>query len=317
MNLTGFRLDNGQRKLHQEAEYNADQAEFRALQYRYANVESGIEDDNIADCLDDYALEQSSDEEWASNDVAKDNAAGLLLEKLQSRVQRLGDAYPFELNGAEIRLKETQTNLVYRFCLAIANAPNITTGQYAQIPREFEQLAGQVVSRVFGESTKWIHTGWPRPTGQPTNFQNLAEKINQETGGNEWIFSPAPGFDVLDAKNIKDCGVDFISWNDFFDTRDGKLYIAGQCACGNDWINKFGDINFKKLERWFRPTSLVTPVKVMSIPFCATESYLFSSSEEDNILMDRTRLTLLHSKHEIQLHNTEALEDLVTLLRKT
>jgi len=315
VNLASFRLDNGQRKLHQDAEYNADQAEFRALQYRYSNVESGIEDDNIADSLDDYTLEQSRDEEWAMNDVAKDNAAGLLLEKLQSRAQKLGDSYPFELNGAEIKLKENQTNLVYRFCLAVANAPNITKGKYSHLPREFEQLAGQVVSSVFGSSTKWLHTGWPRPEGQPTKFKDLAEKINQETGGHEWIFNPAPGFGEQDARKIKDCGVDFISWNDFFDTRDGKLYVAGQCACGNDWVNKFGDINFKKLERWFRPTSLVTPVKVLSIPFCATESYLFSSSDEDNILMDRTRLTLLHSKHEIQLRNTEVLEDLVAMVK--
>ena len=304
------------RKLHQDAESNADQTEFRALLFGSANVEAGIEDDNIANSLDDYQLDQQLDEDWAMDDAAKDSAAGLLLEKLRMRSEILGDHYPFEINGAEVSLKPGETSLVYRFCLAVSNAPNITKGEFTKLPREFEQIAAQVTRLMLGQGAQWLHTGWPRVQGAPRKFKDLVEYIKAETNSlHEWTWSPHAGLEDDDAIKIKDCGVDYIAWHDFFNNRDGKLYVMGQCACGNDWVNKFNDIKPKKLESWIRPLSLVSPIKTMAILFCSASGYLIDSSHEDNILLDRLRLTLICENNQLILEEKDNLESLIEMVK--
>ncbi|ENO0459394.1 hypothetical protein ACAK56_003421 [Salmonella enterica] len=305
----------GDKKIHQDAEYNADQAEFDALKFGTANIDSGIADDNIADSLDDYELEIPLDEDWAMRDTAKDSAAGLLLDKLKSRAELLGETYPFTISGSRISLKTGNTNLVYRFCLAISNAPNITTGEYVKLPRKFEHVAGMITKTILGNDSKWFHTGWPRSDNKPKKFIELAEEIKKEVcAQHEWTWMPQSGLEDCDAKAFKDCGIDYLAWTNMFDNREGKLFITGQCACGNDWTGKFKDINFPSLKGWFHPLTWITPTKALAIPYCASNGYLYQSSQDDNILLDRIRLSLLFEKNKVLL-DVKELEDLIDMVK--
>jgi hypothetical protein len=170
----------------------------------------------------------------------------------------------------------------------------------------------------LGGSAKFFHTGWPRSEGEPKTFVELANKLQTQIRSNsEWTFNPIlPGINEKSAKYIKDCGIDFIAWHDFFDIRDGMLFLTGQCACGNDWIHKFDDIKFKKLGLWFNPMTLIDPIKVLTIPFCSISEYILVSSHSDNFLLDRLRLTKLFYEQKINLGQqfTCELERLIQLV---
>lgn len=313
--MVGFDYKN--RKIQQLAEYNADQTEFSALKYKITSVDAGIADDTIASNFDDYELQDPLDEEWARQDAAKDNAVGLILEVLQKRAKILGENYPFEINGSELILKEKSTSLVYRFCLAISNAPTVTTGKFVELPRKFELIAGQITKSIFGNEAQWLHTGWPRSSGLPTKFIELAAVIKEKTmSKNEWTWKPHAGLEDTDTLGFKDCGIDYLAWSDFFDQRDGKIFAMGQCACGNDWTGKFHDINLKKINKWFHPMTLVSAVKVLSIPYCAADGYLLECADQDNFLLDRLRLTLLCEKNGVIIDDKDNLENLISMVIK-
>lgn len=272
---------------------NADQTEFAALIFKYTSLEAGIDDNKIASSYDDF--ENNSDvSDWSRMDAAEDDAIGSIIDVIEKRKSTLGDSYPFELHDGEVKLisSPTEKHLVYLFCLAIVNAPNITTGEYAQLPRIFENLSASISKLLLGGLSKSLHIGWPRAEGAPKKFKELADWIRSHVGG-EWSWSPQDGLKDEDASRIKDSGIDYISWIDFQDKRDGKLFITGQCACGNDWPDKFDDININKLKMWFHPLTIVKPIKAFCTPFCVADGHIIDAGNSDNIVLDRIRLTKL------------------------
>lgn len=310
-------LQYADRKLGQDAESNADQTEYAALKYKLASVESGIEDERLAGVLDDYenAELEGEQEEWALDDAAKDDAAGLTLDKLKHRQAVLGDLYPFEINGNQVSLKEGDVSPVYLFCLAISNAPYITKGEFVQLPRTFEQLSARLGKLVLGNSAHSMHTGWPRQDENPISFKELIDLIKSKVNAKfEWNWDPQLGLDTPEARYLKDCGLDFIVWRDFYDNRDGKLYLAGQCACGNDWTDKFGDINYNNIKKWVRPFAYIPPTKILTIPFCADECYMLDSADNENLILDRIRLTKLYPRMKNGNIDDLKLGDLVNLV---
>lgn len=296
----------------QEAEYNADQTELRALKYGISHFDAGIEDDNIAGSLDDYEPHDLNLEDWAISDATKDNAVGDIIETLKARSHLLGDAYPFKINKQSISLKAEHPNVVYLYCLAVANSPNITTGEFVKLPRLFERMAGEISINLLGSNANWMHTGWPRSQGLPPKFKDLVAEIKHHTFSKyEWSWKPQEGYADDDAKRIKDGGIDFLVWKDFSDSRDGRLFVAGQCACGNDWVNKFSDIQMKKLASWIHPTSWIPPVKLLAIPFCTVEEYINECSMQDSLLIDRIRLTNLYTTSGTELSVEEDMRVLI------
>jgi hypothetical protein len=279
-----------QRRFQQRSGDDADQAEFAAIIRTSAVVDAAIYDDRIAGALDDFEPQGiEADADWHQQDLRIDLAVGRVQEEIERRVSILGDAYPFELRGNEIRYRPSFTG-VYEFCLATSCAPNITAGAFVKLPRVFERVTTLIVQRYLGDHTESLHTGWPRDRRVGTTFRAVMNKLNEMSG--EWVWSTHP--DLPDEPpNNKDEGLDFVVWKKSLDKRVGQLFIVGQCACGDDWEQKLNDLNLARLGKWFHPLAYVLPVRAFATPHFLSDGNLINAQREAGIVYDRPRLVLM------------------------
>ena len=281
---------------------NADQAEFAAVQRGSCNLEAGTFDERVAGVLDDYEVEDPLIQSprgqwnWARDDMALDNAASDIGVEVRRRQQVLGALYPFGTKGNRLVYKPSWT-LVYEFCLAVSQAPSLSEGPLARLPVAFERLARDVLVIFLGPGAQGIRTGWPADEHEPRppRFKEVISGLNKMTG--EWIWSPDLGMpDDPDHKIVKDEGLDVVVWKEVHDDRPGRVFLLGQCACGNDYATKFDDIDegLKRLSKWIRPLSCVTPVRVFTTPRHIPNDLDFADvNKRAGFALDRTRITLL------------------------
>jgi hypothetical protein len=270
---------------------NADQTEFDAIQSGKAVFEAGIYDDRVADSLDDFDPEITQLEPWQRQDLQYEGAAGHLLEQIEARQRLLGTFYPFHLTQNSL-VHRPSTSLVYEFCLAIANAPSITRGAFAYLPRAFEIVAQRLAQLFVGFGAESFHTGWPRQSGGIGRFKAHMAALNKQT--NEWAWGPEEGLpEDPEPANVKDEGIDFVVWKPHLDKRVGSMFFVGQCACGNDWPEKFHDTDLGKLNKWFNPMTLVPPMKIFCTPYHVADGLVREASREAGIVLDRVRLSLI------------------------
>lgn len=278
---------------------DADQTEWQAFKLGSVPLDAGLNDDHMADSMDDFdGRFDENDPDWAKEDVASDSASGGLIEEIINRTELLGDAYPFQREGNSLVVKNGEF-LTYKFCLAVSIQTNITTGRYTRLPRVFEIVAMRYTRFHFGNYCNAIHTGWPRQSGEPTQFSALAKYIHEETG--EWFWGPEVGLVDGDSNNIKDAGIDFIAWLESPDTRQGKFFITGQCACGEDWSQKFYDAAYDKYRQWFNPVSWVKPQLAFCTPYRLVDGNLRDASHQGGIVYDRLRFGALAANYESDL----------------
>lgn len=286
------------KSLDQSLATDADEVEITALQLGSSTIDAGIQDELIANAMDDF-YHEGNEPDWVERDVASDSATSGIYKELLRRVDILGEAYPFVVKGNAVTPKSGANLLTYTFCLITSYQKNITQHPFVELPRTFELLATKYSQAHFGSFSESMHTGWPRQPGAPRAFKALADEINRQTG--EWFWQPQAGLVDDDSNHIKDGGIDFISWVKSPDNRLGKLFIVGQCACGNDWTTKFDDINFDKLDMWFNPVSCVPPVKAFCTPYALVDGYLFEASRLAGLVYDRFRLAKLSQSAESTL----------------
>ena len=277
---------------------DADQAEVVAVRYGSCNLEAGIFDDRIADALDDYEVEDPKGEvpRWASEDSKVESATSAVGLEVTRRGNLLGDRYPFILEGSRIAYRRTQT-LVYELCLAISRARSLSQGDYARLPIAFERLVRDVLICFLGPGAQGFRTGWPGDAreGRPARFKELIGRVAELTG--EWHWAPEHGLpDDPPPTDVKDEGLDVVVWKAIPDSRAGKLFLLGQCACGGAYETKFHDIDasFAKLKKWINPMSWAAPVRVFSTPrHIANEKHFEQVNKQAGFTLDRVRLTLL------------------------
>jgi hypothetical protein len=278
------------RRFEQRSGDDTDQAEFAAIVRTSAVVDAGIYDDRIAGALDDFEPQGvDAEANWHQQDLQIDSAVGRVQEEIERRIEILGDSYPFELSGNEIKYKPSSTG-VYEFCLATSCAPNITRGKFVKLPRVFERLATLIVQRYMGCHTQSLHTGWPRDPDVGRSFRQVMNKLNEMSG--EWIWSTHPDLPD-DPPDNKDEGLDFVVWKNSLDSRVGKIFILGQCACGDDWDQKLNDLNLARLGKWFHPLSYVPPVRAFATPHFLSDGNLINAQREAGVVYDRPRITLM------------------------
>lgn len=281
---------------------DADQAEISAIRHGSCTFDAGLDDDRIADAMDDF---ETSDpkivQKWASEDMKFDSATSKIALEIGRRKSLLGGCYPFDVAGGNtIRYSPSKT-LVYEFCLAISGAPSLSSGKFAKLPVEFEQLVCDALVCFLGPGAKVLRTGWPpsRCGGRSIHFKNIVAKLNKRTG--EWQWNPEPGMPD-NPTTVKDQGLDVVAWKEIADKRGGKLFLLCQCACGDNFNTKFYDLDaqFNKLGRWVRPISWVLPTRVFSTPRHIPNNSEFNQVNKDaGLALDRVRLTLLaeHKDH--------------------
>lgn len=310
----------------QRAAIDADQAEWSAMLRGSAMLEAGLRDNVIADALDDYteeALPANPGQPllpFERDDLTIELAIGDLVEEISRREQVLGGSYPYYRDGNSLTYNGTSTK-VYEFCLALCRSSSLVAGDYKQLPRTFELVAGHLVGQFLGPAAEWHHTGHPRKWyGGEARFKAAMAPLSRTR---EWQWCPRPGeaSDDPDPAEVKDEGLDFVAWRPQPDGRPGHLFVIGQCACGQNWTEKWNDCQAAKLEKWFRPLTLVPPMHAFCTPHHVTEFLLADASRTAGLVMDRARLTMLAEAGGLseiwsRFPRAPALWDLVEIVRQ-
>lgn len=276
---------------------NADETEIQALKEGFAHIEAGIHDEIIADALDDFGPDLPADpddfgmERFNAMDLAIEGAAGTTFEEISWRQELLGTLYPFRVNGNTIEYTGS-SNGIYELALSISLNP------ISKAASLFEEIASVAAQAILGKGTISWHTGWPRSGGKPVRIKELYSLINNETSEFNW--SPKQGLPTDPSHtDEKDCGIDIIAQKKLDPYRPANIFLFGQCACGDNWVEKLHECDPKyRLEQYFETTTLVPPVKAIFVPFCLSQYWINIASKRGDILaVDRLRLVRL--SHEI------------------
>ena len=296
--------------LSQRHAADADQVELNALRSGRAVITAGTEDEQLAGVLEDSAgdFALGGGEPWQLGDLARDDSVGPIHQELSRRANGLQGAYPFELEESTLVHDVERRSGIYEFLLAASFSTH--EGLHTQLPRLFERVAARLIGSYFGRNARSRHFGWPRDDAAP--FEDAAKALHAHTG--EWHWGPEEG---LDPTHVKDEGCDFVIWLDASDGRKfGQLFVLGQCACGNNWQDKWRDLKVETLQRWFNPLSLVAPVKSFATPRHVADDLLKEASREAGIVFDRSRLVLAAAEQDILDDETAmAMERLTRMVR--
>jgi hypothetical protein len=306
------------RRLEQRTSANADQAEFSALSKSSATIEIGIFDDKIAGALDDFedeSQESQDRERWHQDDLKVDSAAGKVLEEIARRKEILGSDYPFEVKTSELIYKPKKT-LYYEFCLSICLARSLTAGEYVNLPRRFERSSALLAEIFMGTNSQSLHTGAPRDESVGKGFKEAMRHLHDKSG--EWFWGPEVDL-PSQPTNEKDEGLDFVVWKTPPDKRIGRLFLIGQCACGDDWSDKFLDLDLRKIRKWFHPIAYVDPMRAFATPHVLSEGHFANAHREAGLTFDRLRLVSIAEQNsgDVRVSSWKAqFEQVIALIKK-
>lgn len=277
----------------QRAITNADQVELRAIASGLAVADAGVIDNVLAGELDDLETADIEMEPWQRQDVQREDEVGSARDELERRVSLLGEYYPFKLEGGHLEYSPSKTGF-YEYCLGIATTANsLARDPYTSLPRSFERVVGVILKTHMGPKWENMHTGWPRDDGEPTRFDNFLRSISRRTSDDrEWVWNPEEGY-PKEASWVGDGGLDFIVWRRSPDARLGQPFFVGQCACGNDWGEKFGDLDVEKLRPWMGPFTYVPIVRCFTTPFILSDGNFLVAHKLAGWVLDRVRLTIM------------------------
>ncbi|MCL6243402.1 hypothetical protein M5F04_02270 [Acinetobacter sp. ANC 7200] len=280
---------------------DADQTELEALFNSSAPIDAGIADDKHASALDSIDLIGIESSDWATKDAELDNISSDLSTEINYRAQLLGSSYPFIINGSSVKLRDSNTNLFYIFCLIISRsklkAKKGETAHNQFMARLFEKITLKLIQKSLGHYAFSHHFGFPREDGLGIvdAMKQLKPILKLDYEMNVQLLD----YNVRDLTKQKDLGIDQIIWVKRPDLRNhSHLFLLGQCACGQDYTEKYHDIDLKKLEGYFRPFTYVQPVKMMSIPFILSDQEIRRVSSSAGWLFDRVSLSSLYMKYD-------------------
>jgi hypothetical protein len=74
----------------------------------------------------------------------------------------------------------------------------------------------------------------------------------------------------------------------------GQLFVLGQCSCGDDWTQKFSQVDFKRLSKWIRPLTSCKAIRAFTLPrHIPNNPFFFDVNHQAGFTLDRARLTLV------------------------
>lgn len=279
---------------------DADEVEFFAMFRGSANIDSGYVDEGMSGELDDAVAEEMSlnpdMEVWGLTSLKQDDLSVALVEEIKLR-KAICAEYPFVLDGNTLTHIPSQTG-VYEYCLvsSISTRSHINRKKFeeqgvdlATYRSGFEYLSSNIVRSMFSAHASSVRTGWPR-IDKAKFFERFQRLVSNRTKP-EWTFKDAGLYFTAHAK---DASLDFIVTVSLGDERSGRLYILGQCACGDNWSAKLDEPNYKKLTAWFHPSAFVQPIRVLAVSRVLSESEISQASHGNEILvLDRLRIAAL------------------------
>jgi len=196
-----------------------------------------------------------------------------VLTEIRTRVQFLGDAYPFDFSDSEealiLKSKPRVGHVVYLFCLLLSNVDN---SEIFELDR-FSYKLDNNVRDLFQACATWAAAkivngsacsfGFPRPDG--TGFLEKLRQVYAIVGEGQVRDHALPGV----SSSPKDEGIDVIAWAHRADAAPGRHYVLGQVATGRNWPDKSVVEYIKPFhENWFSNSPASHPTPALFIPRC-------------------------------------------------
>ena len=103
---------------------------------------------------------------------------------------------------------------------------------------------------------------------------------------------PRPSETLRDQMDAK---LDVVAWKDFADGRPGKLILFGQCATGDDWRDKIGELpaTAKWCDSWLVRVPVVDPLRVFFVPHRIPAKRWDHANRYGGVFFDRCRIAQL------------------------
>ncbi len=203
-----------------------------------------------------------------------------MVREIKRRAAYGGKGYPFRISRSRIELRPGIHRWTpYAFCLMVSDRDYWNSGDPAS--RMFEHVASSALRSYLQGAT--IVFGAPRDAPEQhikTALRRLAERTGDTLVS---VFQVRP--------TDKDLGLDVVGWKNFDDLQTSKILVYMQCATGDDWIRKRGDLDIGSGGIWNRIISWTTPpVKAMAIPYIVPPGDAWNRATPGLLLMDRLRI---------------------------
>jgi hypothetical protein len=218
-----------------------------------------VSQDAVADVLMDAGLLGEAPEEYfpgdetflSEDDMAPDDAprgyAGELWGVLTARAARMGERYPFVIDGDLIRRRESSWSDTPSFTLMLLVANIARYDLAVELPQangvSYRQLFERVVQAasqgLFKGSS--VRFGTPRDHDWPVAIEERLQVLADRMGLRLETLQDK----ILPTDN--DITVDVVSRMSFGDDGPGSVLLLTQCATGKHWKSKRGE---PSLERW-------------------------------------------------------------------
>lgn len=283
---------------------NADEAELEAMRFGSTPLDTGVQDDVIAE--EHHADYGENLSHWEEEDIALEQAVGPVIAEIDRRSILGGESYPFKREHNTLKYSPSITK-VYESCLAISLQKDVSSGRFKIMPLAFELICAEVARLYLGPGALSVRTGWPPHGERPSDFRELITLLAAKTGEFRW--SPRRHYEPGEkVKGVKDEGWDYVAWKPFPDKRIGQLFLLGQCACGQNWDTKLNDLNKDILGSWMHPVTWADYMRSFAVPHhIPGKQILGRVSEHAGLTFDRIRLSAIAEEHAQEL-NAEVIE---------
>lgn len=273
-------------------EHRADWLELRTLQVgaRGISLREIIRDFKIGGVIDstdewEEGIDTGLDEDDLSEVIAEE-----IFAEIHDRQLASGEAYPFELTGEHIRLREELETSIYIFLMLLSKYGKDAGPSGSNGAKLFEDVCARALGNYLGGEHPHVSTfafGFPRRT-LPKDFRPALDEMCLLMG--EGIGSRG---DQPKTRTQKDAKLDIVAWRDFADKRQGKLIAFGQCATGADWTEKRSELPDpgKWCQLWMHRVPHVHPIRVFFVPHRVERDEWELTCTLGGILFDRCRIT--------------------------
>ena len=257
----------------------ADWAELRVL---YSS-EIGISLESIRTEVDVEGLLGEDSDDLGLPDEASQSLVSDTVREIQRRMAHGGKGYPFRLKNDRLELRPgIPRKIPYTFCLMVSDRDYWTSGDRS--PMMFEQIASDALGAYLQGSS--FRFGAPRNAPERqimVALQRLSERTGDPLSGNYPVRS-----------TDKDLGLDVVGWKNFLDGQTSKILVYMQCATGEDWPSKKGDLDINLGGVWNRTIVWTAPpVKAIAVPYVVAPGEEWDRVTPGLLLMDRLRISSL------------------------
>lgn len=149
-------------------------------------------------------------------------------------------------------------------------------------PKILERISAICIAEYLG-GTSYVF-GWPPmenvPVQIPARIQELADRMRESVA-------------EYPAAKYKDRGVDVVSWKPFTHEgrgvhRSGQVAVLSQCAAGQDWAKKKGDVPLDAWKQYIHWAN--APIRGFVVPGVIQDENWHDTSVDCGIVFDRARI---------------------------